>query len=161
MDAKTTFSQILGSYWEKVGVPRVNKLSKDTTVKELEEMLAISRDCTVDGIEFVWKDLFIDSHDQDCVKGTIMDIYDERSMIFAFYKKYLRIIKCLIQEKQNQPVHFSRVGCKKHCIGCENRDINVCIKEMQGLSTDLFKIGGLRDKILQAADKEWKIHKQQ
>jgi len=156
MDAEEVFKGILDDYWLKVAQPRVHALTVDTPIKELQEMKDIAKDCDMDGVDFIWKDMTIDGNKDKCVVGTIL-ADTKGSMIYPLLKKYKFILSVLIQEKEKQPLHYSRVGCKKHCIGCLNRDVKKCVSELKSLEGQLYDKGGLRDQVLaKVAEDDWK-----
>ena len=152
------FEGILNDYWEKLVCPRIDKLTVDSSEEFLKEMLDISNDKDVCETKFDFENAIIEGNDKICSNGTIVDVYrPEGSMIYPTYKKYKCILENLKYELDKEPVNFGRVGCKKYCIGCENRDTKKCVAEMKKLKEEMFKVGGTRDKILKAvAEGNWK-----
>ena len=86
------------NYWFDTTDKMVNDLTIDSP--DLQEIakkcINVCKDKTVDGIVFPCQNDFIEGNIQPCVKGTVLDIFSDKSLIRPFYKKFSTCAKNLI-----------------------------------------------------------------
>jgi len=153
--------QEIKTYWEKISIPLANSLSPDLSWEEIREIarkcIMTCKDQTVDGVEFTCTNVQIEGNDQLCIKGTILDIYQD-SVIRPFYKKFSTCARNLIYLSEGGPSNHYIDLCKKYCIGCGSAKKEKCIAELKKAVDDVLKKDGVFDQIIEKAKLgEWEL----
>lgn len=108
LNAYDFFLDIRDNWWSRF-ISLVDELSKENYLekaKRLDDIVGLRQ---VDGEDFKWVDWQIqDNDDRFCCDGTILDIKDERSDIYIYWKKLKYCVVALVWyiENESDPVHF-------------------------------------------------------
>jgi len=147
-------------YWEDTALKLMGEINIDMGWEEIrsisEKFLQVSKDQTVNGEEITCIDKTITGNDQKCVRGTILDVYVEDSMIAPIYKKFTTIAKILINLSEGGDKSRWNHKAEKWCPECVDATKESCIGELKKCIDEAFGKGGLFDQAMELAEKgDW------
>lgn len=180
MTAREVFEHIK-DYWENTGVPAAAAMDPGMDPAKLaalaDKFLCVCRDEEVDGHTFDVQETVIDGHDQMCVRGTVLDVSDENSLIYPVYKKAAVLAKNIqnlctggpnggtmelvdgepVLTPDNPKLRRYQHLCNAFCIGCKKAELAVCVPELKKHVAETFaQSGRISDALDKANRDQWK-----
>ena len=162
MNAVTIFTQVK-EYWLSTAIKYANQLnnkilSKEQKIDVLKNMLLAARDAPVDGIVFPCNTSMIDGHNQICVKGTILDVSDPKSLIYPYYKTFVTCVKILLVYYEAGDINKIKALWNKYVKKDIELTEQVVIDELLGAVEYCFGKDSYIDKLIEKAKEgEWKL----
>ena len=144
------------NFWRKEVYPMLIRLIAAIRSKNKEEVTTVYNllkaalvDENLNGEKFYWSQQIIEGMEEKCMKGTVFDIGDKRSMIYLHYNRLSLIVHVSYLLVHDKSTFFYKPRWKN--LGYGLMTLENCANLIEEGMDDVFKKDGIFDKMRERA----------